>query len=76
MPRIMNEKIAKINETLAQFFNDPSNPKQILAKDLMPLLVKNGIFPSDHRKGLPIRNLLRKLDTRNALSQIPYVVAV
>lgn len=72
----MNEKIAKINETLAQFFNDPSNPKQILAKELMPLLVKNGIFPSDHRKGLPIRNLLRKLDTRNALSQIPYVVAV
>ena len=47
----MNEKIAKINETLEQFFNDPSNPKQILAKDLMPLLVKNGIFPSDHRKG-------------------------
>ena len=52
--RIMNENIAKINETLAQFFNDPSNPKQILAKELMPLLVKNGIFPSDHRKGLPI----------------------
>ena len=45
----------------------------ILAKEFMPLFIKNGIFNKDNREGLPIRKVLRDLDTENSLDKIPYV---
>lgn len=37
-------------------------------KELMPYLVKQGVFTKDHREGFPLRNLLRQLETANQLS--------
>jgi hypothetical protein len=39
--------------------------------ELMPLLIKTGIFNANHKDGLPIRDFLRKLDSMNHLSLIP-----
>jgi hypothetical protein len=44
-------------------------------KDVMPWLIKQGYFNSDHRAGLPLRNVLRKLDEENMLYLLPNVVA-
>lgn len=70
-----DERIYRINQVLEDYFKH--NPNKIQAKELMPLFIKNGIFAKDYkdRPGLPIRNLLRKLDKDNKLTRIPYIVA-
>lgn len=70
-----DERIHRINQVLEDYFKH--NPNKIQAKELMPLFIKNGIFAKDNkdRPGLPIRNLLRKLDKDNKLTRIPYIVA-
>lgn len=70
-----DERIHRINQVLEDYFKH--NPNKIQAKELMPLFIKNGIFPKDYkdRSGLPIRKLLRKLDKDNKLTRIPYIVA-
>jgi hypothetical protein len=52
-----------------------SSKKLVDAKpsDLMPLLVEKGFFTQDHRKGLPLRNVLRELDKDNLLYLLPQV---
>jgi len=37
-------------------------------KDVMPLLIQNDVFPSDHKEGLPLRKLLRELQRSGDLS--------
>lgn len=69
-----SERIQRINVVLEEFFSNKYNPPKIKAKDLMPLFIEKGIFGSDYKNGLPIRNLLRDLDEQNNLSAIPYVV--
>ena len=64
----------KINKTLKEFFSTPSNPKKVKAKSLMNLFIEKGIFSSNHRDGLPIRNYLRYLDDNDMLHLIPYVM--
>ena len=72
----MNEvKIKKINQVLADFFEKNKDVKRIPALDMMDCFVDAGIFKMDyHRRGLPIRNVLRELDDKNQLDLIPYVV--
>ena len=41
----------------------------------MPALINAGVFTKDHKKGLPLRKILRKLDTENSLDKIPFVHA-
>lgn len=67
------EKIEQINNVLKEFFSNPSNPRFIMAKDLMDLFIAHGIFTADHRNGLPIRKLLRNLDRGHNLHLIPFV---
>jgi len=43
-------------------------------KDVMPWLIKQGYFNSDHREGLPLRNVLRQLDIGNKLYLLPNLV--
>lgn len=69
------EKVSKINTVIKAYFDLNKSIKIIPAKDLMPQFIKAGIFPSDHKNGLPIRNVLRDLDKKNELSLIPYTVA-
>lgn len=65
-------KIARINEVVTGYFKSNPSVNKIPAMDLMPEFVKAGIFNKDYeREGLPIRNLLRKLDNKNELNEIP-----
>ena len=66
------EKIARINEVVTDYFKNNPSVDKIPAMDLMPEFVKDGIFNKDYeRKGLPIRKLLRELDRNNELNKIP-----
>ena len=66
------EKIARINEVVTDYFKNNPSVDKIPAMDLMHEFVKDGIFNKDYeRKGLPIRKLLRELDRNNELNKIP-----
>ncbi|GAA5033862.1 hypothetical protein GCM10011506_26660 [Marivirga lumbricoides] len=67
------DKIKIINQTIEEWFAKNKDIDKVLAKDLMPDFIKNGVFEKDHRKGLPIRNVLRELDRNDQLGQIPAV---
>jgi len=69
-----NDSINKINEIISKYFEEHDND-WIPAKNLMPALIKGGIFNKDTKKGLPLRKLLRSLDKNNTLDQIPCVHA-
>lgn len=65
-------KIARINEVVKTYFENNPSVDKILAMDLMPEFVQDGIFNKDYeRKGLPIRKSLRELDRNNELNKIP-----
>lgn len=64
-------KIARINEVVSDYFENNPSVDKIPAMDLMPEFIKAGIFNKDSvRAGLPIRNLLRRLDNNNELDKI------
>ena len=68
------ENIEQINEVIAAYFKT-HDEDWIAAKDIMPALINAGVFTKDHKKGLPFRKVLRKLDKENALGKIPFVHA-
>ena len=68
----MQERIMAINSVLSAYFADKTNPRQVPAFKLMGLFIDKGVFNKDHRNGLPIRNLLRKLRNEGRLHDIPY----
>ena len=59
---------AEIQDWLRTTGVDEAKPK-----DVMPHLVDRGIFPTDHKEGLPLRKFLRELDDANLLSLMPTV---
>ncbi len=69
----MMEKIAQINQVIAAYFENNKSVFEIPARDLMSHFIKAGIFPHDHKNGLPIRRELRKLDDNKQLYLIPFV---
>lgn len=68
------QKINRICEVIALFFEKNVSASKIPAKDLMSNFICAGIFPADHKNGLPIRKILRELDETNQLKLIPYVL--
>ena len=63
-------KITQINLILKDFFELNFSVKKVPVKDMMSYFVLVGIFKKDEKNGLPIRNLLRKLDDKNQLHLI------
>jgi len=63
--------IDKINAAIAQYFEQNPEATRVPAKDLMPSFIAAGIFKKDHRKGYPIREVLRELDFSKRLHEIP-----
>ena len=64
---------AKLIDVYAQEWlrlNDSNVAKNTRPKDLLPYLVKRGVFSRDYREGLPLRRILRKLDKLGKLSLI------
>ncbi|MEM8520632.1 hypothetical protein [Flavobacterium sp. PL12] len=68
-------KTKQINQVLQSYFEENISVKIIPAKDMMPYFILAGVFPKDNKNGLPIRNVLRRLDDKNQLHLIPYVYA-
>ncbi len=68
------DSIIQINEVIAEYFKTHKED-WIAAKDIMPALINAGVFSKDHKKGLPLRKVLRKLDKENALDKIPFIHA-
>ena len=68
-------KTKEINTVIEAYFNMNASVKIVPAKELMPHFISAGIFIKDHRKGLPIRKLLRALDKNNQLQLIPFAYA-
>lgn len=68
------QKALKVKSALKDYFDKHPHSGPVPAKELMPLFISKGIFPSDHREGLPIRKLLRDLDEERMLNLIPYVI--
>lgn len=66
-------KIGRIDQIVRDHFANNPSLNEVLAKDLMPLFIAKGIFNKDYfRLGLPIRNLLRRLDKENKLSLLSH----
>ena len=68
-------KINKINEVVSAYFKANSFVNKIAAKELMPQLMNKGVFDTNHRDGLPLRDFLRELDAKNELHLIPQLFA-
>jgi hypothetical protein len=68
-------KISQINNVLREYFEVNKSISIIPAKDMMPYFILGGIFEKDTKNGLPIRSILRRLDEKNELHQIPFVFA-
>lgn len=67
-----NTRINKINQVLKDYFDNNPHEQEIPAKNLMPQFISAEIFTKDHKKGLPIRKVLRTLDENNGLNLIPF----
>ena len=50
-----NERISSINSVLRDYFAKHPQSGMILAKEFMPLFIKNGIFNKDNREGWKIQ---------------------
>lgn len=69
------EKINQIKLVLREYFELNKSVNSIPAKDMMPYFILAGIFVKDSKNGLPIRNVLRRLDEKNQLHLMPFVYA-
>lgn len=67
------ERIVRINEVLSNYFEKSTTEDSVAVKELMPYFIEAGIFPKDHKKGKPIREVLRELDKQKSLDKIPFV---
>ena len=69
------EKLTLISRVIYKYFATNPSVAIISAKNLMPHFINAGVFEKDEKKGLPIRKLLRRLDSTNQLHLIPFVIA-
>jgi len=67
-------KIVAINHVVKTYFENHLYEQVVPAKDLMPQFIAAGVFIADSKGGKPIRELIRKLDTKKQLHLIPYVI--
>jgi hypothetical protein len=72
MPLTDNEiqMALRIKRCIKEYFAS-HNKTEIEAKELMPLLIKAGIFKANYQDGLPIRDFLRHLEKEKYLNLLP-----
>lgn len=66
-----SDQLLKINSIISEYFENNKNVNCLTAKDLMPTLIKGGVFAKDEKNGLPLRKVIRALDEINELAKIP-----
>ncbi len=67
--------VDNINNVIKEYFSNNTAQKIVPVKELMPDFIKAGIFSKDHKKGMPIRRVLRELDQSEQLTLVPNVYA-
>lgn len=70
-----NSDIVKMGYLIQEFLVK-KNYTDAKPKDMMLILIQKGYFKNDHRKGLPLRKILRELDDRGELYLLPQVRVV
>lgn len=71
MTQDTNDNNQRINEAVDAYFESNPDITWFAAKKLMPTLIENGVFYRDKKNGLPLRQLLRTLNTKGELDQVP-----
>lgn len=66
-----NDLNQRINESVDAYFQAHTDIQWFAAKRIMPDLVKKGVFSRDIKNGMPLRQVLRALDSSGQLEQIP-----
>ena len=66
-------RAGRLDQIVRDYFQTNQSINEIAAKELMPLLIEKGIFKSNHRDGLPLRNFLRELDSENKLDLLKHI---
>ena len=66
-------RIGRIDQIVRDYFDAHPSLTEIPAKDLMPLFIEKGVFTIAHRNDLPIREILRELDSTNKLHLLKHV---
>jgi len=64
------QKALRIKRAVDDYF-EKSSEKKVQAKELMKLFISKGIFTSNNKDGLPIRDFLRFLEDNKQLKLIP-----
>lgn len=64
------QKALRIKRAVKEYFESSSETK-VQAKELMTFFIARGIFKSNHKDGLPIRDFLRFLNENGHLHLIP-----
>jgi len=64
------QKAFRIKRAVKEYFENSTETK-IQAKELMNFFIARGIFSSNHKDGLPIRDFLRHLNENMHLHLIP-----
>jgi hypothetical protein len=70
-PFNLKEKALAINAIVNKYFQNHPSVTEAKPKDLMNILITEGIFKSNNREGLPLRHVLRDLDKYNLLHLLP-----
>jgi hypothetical protein len=63
------QKALKISRVVKEYFENTTESK-VQAKELMSYFIEKGIFISNSKDGLPIRDFLRHVDENNHLHLI------
>ena len=66
-------KAGRVDQIVRDYFTEHPQVDEISAKELMSLFIEKGIFKSNHRDGLPIRNFLRELDAENKTNLLKHL---
>jgi hypothetical protein len=73
----MIHKTGRIDQVVRDYFTEHQQAKEVAAKDLMDRFIAKGIFTKEYdRPGLPIRNVVRKLDAAGQLSLLKHCKVV
>lgn len=68
--------VGRVDQIVRDYFAANLSVDEIPSKDLMPLFIDKGVFKKNHRDGLPIRNLLRTLDSESKLDLLKHCKVV
>ena len=66
-------RIGRIDQIVRDYFLANPSLTEIPAKDLMPLFIEKEVFKNNHRNDLPIREILRELDSNKKLHLLKHV---